>query len=378
MKKLSYGHQYIDEEDIDAVAAVLRGDWLTQGPSVEAFEKAFAEYIGVYHAVSFSNGTSALHGAYFAAGVEEGDEVITSPMTFAATGNAALYLGGKPVFADIDPDTICLDPKEAEKKITPRTKVIAPVSFAGFPADIEAFLSLARSCGALVVEDGCHALGASRDNLNVGKQADMTAFSFHPVKHITTGEGGMVTTDSPRLAERLRLFRTHGITKDPAKMTGTPDGPWSNEMQVLGYNYRLSDIHAALGLSQLSKLDNFIRRRKAIAAQYDSLFDDVPGLTVPPQSDGHSYHLYPLQFPAAERGEIFARMGEEGVAGMVHYPPLHLHPYYRDRFGFKQGDFPLAEEFYSREISLPMYFGLTDEDIRRVVETIRQIMETED
>ena len=378
MKKLSYGHQYIDEEDINAVAAVLRGDWLTQGPSVEAFEKAFAEYIGVYHAVSFSNGTAALHGAYFAAGVEAGDEVITSPMTFAATGNAALYLGGEPVFADIDPDTICLDPAEAEKKITPRTTVIAPVSFGGYPVDIESFLSLARSCGALVVEDGCHALGAARDTVCVGKQADLTAFSFHPVKHITTGEGGMVTTDSPRLAERLRLFRTHGITKDPEKMTSTPDGPWSNEMQVLGYNYRLSDIHAALGLSQLSKLDNFVRRRKAIAAQYDSLFEDVTGLTLPPRHDGHSYHLYPLQFPAAERGEIFARMGKEGIAGMVHYPPLHLHPYYRDRFGCKEGDFPVAEEFYSREISLPMYFGLTDEDIRRVVETIRQIMETED
>ena len=378
MKRLSYGHQYIDEEDIDAVAAVLRGDWLTQGPAVEAFEKAFAEYLGVSHAVSFANGTAALHGAYFAAGVEEGDEVITSPMTFAATGNAALYLGGKPVFADIDPGTICLDPAEAEKKLSPRTKVIAPVSFAGYPADIESFLSLARSCGALVVEDGCHALGASRGNSSVGKEADMTAFSFHPVKHITTGEGGMVTTDSPRLAERLRLFRTHGITKDPGKMKGTPHGPWYNEMQVLGYNYRLSDIHAALGLSQLSKLDNFVRRRKAIAALYDSLFGDVPGLTVPPQSDGHSYHLYPLQFPAAERGAIFARLGEEGIAGMVHYPPLHLHPYYRERFGFKEGDFPRAEEFYSREISLPMYFGLTDEDIRRVAETIRQIMERED
>ncbi len=305
MKTISYGHQYIDEEDIAAVAAVLRGDWLTQGPAVEAFEKAFAEYVGVYHAVSFANGTAALHGAYFAAGVEEGDEVITSPMTFAATGNAALYLGGKPVFADIDPDTICLDPGEAEKKISPRTKVIAPVSFGGYPADIESFVSLARSCGALVVEDACHALGARRDNICVGKQADLTAFSFHPVKHITTGEGGMVTTDSPRLAERLRLFRTHGITKDPGKMTGTPDGPWSNEMQVLGYNYRLSDIHAALGLSQLAKLDSFVRRRKAIAAQYDSLFEGVDSLIIPPRCEGHSYHLYPLRFPPGRPGGNF-------------------------------------------------------------------------
>ena len=378
MKMLSYGHQYIDEEDIAAVAAVLRGDWLTQGPAVEAFEKAFADNVGVYHAVSFSNGTAALHGAYFAAGLEEGDEVITSPMTFAATGNAALYLGGKPVFADIDPDTICLDPGEAEKKITPRTKILAPVSFGGYPADIESFLSLARSCGALVVEDACHALGARRDTVCVGKQADMTAFSFHPVKHITTGEGGMVTTDSPRLAERLRLFRTHGITKDPGKMTAAPDGPWSNEMQVLGYNYRLSDIHAALGLSQLSKLDNFVRRRKAVAAQYDSLFEGIDSLTIPPRCEGHSYHLYPLRFPAAARGAIFARMREKGIGGMVHYPPLHLHPYYRERFGYHPGDFPGAEEFYSREISLPMYFGLTDDEVRWVAETIGEIMEGKD
>ena len=376
MKMLSYGHQYIDDEDIAAVTAVLRGDWLTQGPAVEAFEKAFAEYVGVYDAVSYANGTAALHGAYFAAGVEAGDEVITSPMTFAATGNAALYLGGTPVFADIDPDTICLDPEEAEKKISSLTKVIAPVSFGGYPADMESFLSMAHSCGALVVEDACHALGARRDNVSVGKQADLTVFSFHPVKHITTGEGGMVTTDSPRLAERLRLFRTHGITKDPRKMTKPPDGPWSNEMQVLGYNYRLSDIHAALGLSQLSKLDNFVRRRKAIAALYDSLFESMDGLTVPPRNEGHSYHLYPLQFPADDRGAIFASMRDKGIAGMVHYPPLHLHPYYRDRFGFKRGDYPLAEEFYSREISLPMYFGLTDDDIRRVAETIRKILET--
>ncbi|MDK2958761.1 MAG: hypothetical protein PWP47_805 [Synergistaceae bacterium] len=375
MKFLSYGHQYIDEEDIQAVVGVLRGDWLTQGPSVDAFEKTFAGYVGTRHAVAFANGTAALHGAYFAAGVGPGDEVITSPMTFAATSNAALYLGGTVRFADMDPSTLCLDPKQAREMISSRTKVIAPVSYAGYPADLAAFREAAGECGAVIVEDACHALGARRGKIPVGKEADLTAFSFHPVKHITTGEGGMVTTDSDEYAERLRLFRTHGITKDPSKMEGKPDGPWSTEMQALGFNYRLSDIHAALGLSQMKKLDRFVNRRKEIASLYDGLFSSVPGLEIPPRNEGHAYHLYPLQVPAERRKEFILKLKERSIGGMVHYPPVHLHPYYRKNFGWKQGDFPRAEAFYSREISLPMYYGLTDDDVERVGEEIRRIAE---
>lgn len=373
MRVLSYGRQHIDEEDIAAVVAVLKGDWLTQGPSVSAFEKAFEDYTGARHAVSFANGTAALHGAYFAAGVGPGDEVLTTPMTFAATGNGALYLGGSVAFADIDPETLCLDAEKAREKVTAATKVIAPVSFAGYPADLAPFKKLAESCGAVVIEDGSHALGAMRDGVPVGKGADLTVFSFHPVKHITTGEGGMVVTDSDEFAGRMRLFRTHGITKDPAAMEDVPDGPWSTEMQVLGYNYRLSDIHAALGISQLKKLGMFTARRREIAALYDSLLSEVQGLTVPPSSPGHSYHLYPLQVPAGRRAEYMARLRGKGIAGMVHYLPVHLHPYYRRNFGWKKGDFPESEAFYSREISLPVFYGLSDEEVRRVAEAISEI-----
>ncbi len=373
MKTLSYGRQFIDGEDIDAVVAVLKGDWLTQGPSVKEFEERFAEYVGARRAVAFANGTAALHGAYFAAGVEAGDEVLTSAMTFAATGNAALYLGGTPVFADIDPATLCLDPDEAAKKVSGRTKVIAPVSYAGYPVDIEPFLRLAAECGAVVVEDACHALGAGRNGVRVGKEAHMTAFSFHPVKHITTGEGGMVTTDSDEFARRLLLFRTHGIEKDPQFMTEAPDGPWATEMQLLGFNYRLSELHAALGASQLRKLERFVLRRREIASMYDALFDEVGSLGTPPRHEGHSYHLYPVQFPAKMRAYAFEELGKLGIRGMVHYLPVPMHPYYRKRFGYVPGDFPHAEELYAREISLPVFYGLSDDDVRRVAEEVRRI-----
>lgn len=373
MKTLSYGRQFIDDDDINAVVEVLKGDWLTQGPSVKEFEERFAEYVGTRYAVAFANGTAALHGAYFAAGVTDGDEVIVSAMTFAATANAALYLGGTPVFADIDPSTLCIDPEAASKKASERTKVIAPVSYAGYPVDIAPFLECAESCGAVVVEDACHALGAERNGVRVGKEAHMTAFSFHPVKHITTGEGGMVATDSEAFYRRLRLFRTHGIEKEPRSMTAPPDGPWAAEMQVLGFNYRLSELHAALGLSQLRKLDRFVLRRKEIASLYDELFRGIPSLLTPPRLEGHSYHLYPLRFHAGSRAAAFEELGKRGIRGMVHYLPVPLHSYYRQRFGYASGDFPHAEEFYAREISLPIYYGLSDEDIRRVAQEVRTV-----
>lgn len=366
---IPYGHQFIDDDDIAAVSAVLRGEWLTQGPVVEAFEAALADKVGCRHAVVFSNGTAALHGAMYAAGVGEGDEVITSPLTFAATSNSVLYQRGIPVFADIDERTGCLDPEEARSKLSFRTKVIAPVSYSGYPVDLEPFLEMAGSVGALVVEDGCHSLGASRNGRMVGKDAHMTAFSFHPVKHITTGEGGAVVTDDDDLADRLRVFRSHGIVKDKGRMEFY-EGPWSNEMIDLGYNYRLCDIQCALGLSQISKLDRFIERRRAIAERYDIAFASLQGCVRPASHPGHGYHLYAFRFPSDRRAAIFDHLRESGVWVQVHYPPVHLHPYYRRTFGYAPGDFPLAERFYSMQTSLPVYVGLSDRQQDEVISLI--------
>ncbi|PIE54673.1 MAG: UDP-4-amino-4,6-dideoxy-N-acetyl-beta-L-altrosamine transaminase [Dethiosulfovibrio peptidovorans] len=367
---IPYGHQCVDDDDIAAVTAVLRGEWLTQGPAVEAFEAGLCNATGARHVVAFSSGTAALHGAMYAAGVGTGDEVITTPLTFAATANAALYQGGRPVFADVDADTGCLDPDEVFAKLSSAVKVIAPVSYSGFPVDIVPFIEMARSVGALVVEDGCHALGARRGGRAVGQEADMTVFSFHPVKHITTGEGGAVVTDDPSLAERLRLFRSHGITKDPVVMEN-PDGPWANQMMDLGYNYRLSDIQCALGLSQLSKLDRFLEERRAVAYRYDRDLSALPGCVLPQAHPGHGYHLYSFRVPPEARKELFIHLRELGIWVQVHYAPVHLHPYYQRRFGYRPGDFPKAERFSSMEISLPIYVGLSPEDQDRVTKAIR-------
>lgn len=369
-KFLPYGHQAIDEEDIRRVVEVLRGDWLTQGPMVEAFEKAVADYLGMAHAVAFCNGTAALHGAMYAAGTGEGDEVITSPMTFAATSNAAVYMGARPVFADISDETLCLDPEEARKKITERTRVIAPVSYAGYPAPVGDFLAMAKDRGICVIEDACHALGGDRGGSKVGTEADMSVFSFHPVKHITTGEGGMVVTDNAQYAERLRLFRSHGITKDPKLMEGSSQGPWYYEMVDLGYNYRITDLQCALGTSQMEKLDGFIARRRELAGLYDERLSPLMGVTPPPSHPGHAYHLYPVQVAPERRKELFERFREKGIGVQVHYVPVHLQPYYRHRFGYGPGDFPRAERFYAGEISLPMFPGMTEGDLERVVDVI--------
>ncbi|SMG18442.1 UDP-4-amino-4,6-dideoxy-N-acetyl-beta-L-altrosamine transaminase [Dethiosulfovibrio salsuginis] len=366
---IPYGHQFIDDDDIAAVSAVLRGEWLTQGPAVDSFEDALAAKVGCRHAVVFSSGTAALHGAMYAAGVVEGEEVITSPLTFAATSNSVLYQRGIPVFADIDEKTGCLDPEAVRDRLSPKTKVIASVSYSGYPVDLEPFLDMARSVGALVVEDGCHSLGASRGRRMVGQDADMTAFSFHPVKHITTGEGGAVVTDDDDLAHRLRVFRSHGIIKDKDRMEFY-EGPWSNEMIDLGYNYRLCDIQCALGLSQMSKLDRFIECRRAIAKRYDRVFGSLPGCIVPASDPGHGYHLYAFRVPAEIRAELFEHLRANDIWVQVHYPPVHLHPYYRKSFGYAPGDFPVAERFFSMEISLPIYVGLSEQDQDRVISLI--------
>jgi UDP-4-amino-4,6-dideoxy-N-acetyl-beta-L-altrosamine transaminase len=372
---IPYGHQSINDDDINAVIEVLKGDWLTMGPAVERFERAVADYVGVRHAVSFANGTAALHGAMFVAGVSPGDCVLTPPLTFAATGNAAIYCGGRPVFADISPDTLCLCPKasaEAMERADSPIRVIAPVSFAGYPADIAELSEVAKKYGSLVIEDASHALGAKRGSRRVGADADMTVFSFHPVKHITTAEGGMVVTDSSEFTVRLRRFRSHGIVKSPGEFTRPYAGPWDNDMIGLGFNYRLTDVACALGTSQMKRLDAFIARRREIAALYRKLLADAPGVRLPPEHPSHVYHLFPVHVGPEVRRAVFERLREGGIGVQVHYVPLHLHSYYRENFGTRPGDCPNAEAFSAGEISLPIFPDLADDDVRYVAERLKE------
>jgi perosamine synthetase len=375
---LPYGRQSIDEADIQAVVEVLRSDWLTTGPKVAEFEEACAARVGVAHAVSFSSGTAALHAAAFAAGLQAGDEAVVTPMTFAATANCVLYQGATPVFADVSADTLNLDPELIARRICARTRAIIPVDYAGHPADLTPIMEIARLHGLLVIEDGCHALGATYRQKQVGSMADMTVFSFHPVKHITTGEGGMVATDNLRFAETLRRFRNHGISNDSRQRQSA--GQWYYEMVFLGFNYRLADIGCALGLEQLKRLDANLARRREIAARYTDAFRDVPGV-IPPvvrSEVNPAWHLYPIRLDAAkltcDRGQIFRALRAENIGVNVHYIPIHFHPYYRDRFGYKQGDFPVAEDAYARLLSLPMFHGMSDQDVDDVIHAVKKVV----
>ena len=373
--KYPYGHQNIDDDDVEAVVAALKSEWLTMGPAVDEFENTVADYAGARHAVSYCNGTAALHGAMHAEGVAPGDLVLVPSLTFAATGNSAIFCGGRPIFADISPDTLCMSPESAEAAIASAksgVRVIAPVSFAGYPADIEAFRQLSRKCGAALIEDGAHALGASRDNRMVGSEADMTELSFHPVKHITTAEGGMVLTDSDEYARRLRMFRNHGIARPPMKIDREYDGPWDNDMISLGYNYRLPDVCCALGTSQMKRLDSFVARRREIASLYRKLFTDEPGVTLPPDCPGHSYHLFVIQVKPAIRRVVFEFLRESGIGVQLHYVPLHLHSYYRRNFGTKEGDCPVTEAYSARAMSLPMYAGLSDDGVIYTADKVKE------
>ncbi|HTC48078.1 MAG TPA: UDP-4-amino-4,6-dideoxy-N-acetyl-beta-L-altrosamine transaminase [Candidatus Aquilonibacter sp.] len=375
---LPYGRQSIGEDDIQFVVEVLRSDWLTTGPKVAEFEEALASWVGAKYAVSFSSGTAALHGAAFAAGLKQGDEAITSPMTFAATANCLLYQGATPVFADVSADTLNLNSEEAGKRITPRTRAILPVAYAGHPAEMKAIRELASAHGLIVIEDACHALGAEYRGCHTGNIADMTVFSFHPVKHLTTGEGGMVTTDRVDFAESLRQFRNHGITSDARRRQA--EGQWHYEMAVLGFNYRLTDIACALGLSQLNKLDENLSRRRAIAARYQTVFHDLEGVIAPAVRDdvNPAWHLYPIRLNleklTADRGRIFHALRAENIGVNVHYIPVHLHPYYRERFGYKGGEYPIAENAYERLISLPMFHGMKDEDVEDVICAVQKVI----
>lgn len=375
---LPYGHQHIDEDDIRAVVEVLRSEWITTGPKVAEFEEALAARVGAAYAVSFSSGTAALHGAVFAAGLEPGDEAITTPLTFCATANCVLYQGATPVFADVAPDTLNIDAREVARRITSRTRAILPVDYAGHPADLDALLALAREHGLVVIEDACHALGAEYRGRRVGSIAQLTVFSFHPVKHVTTGEGGIVTTDDPHLARRLRLLRNHGIDSDARQRQA--HGQWFYQMVALGYNYRLPDIGAALGLSQLRRLPANVARRREIACSYTAAFQALPGIITPAvrPDAAPSWHLYPIRIDqttlAVGRAEIFRALRAEGLGVNVHYIPVHFHPYFEQRFGPRRGAYPVAEDASARLISLPMFHEMSDRDVEDVVRAVRKVI----
>lgn len=376
-KLLPYGRQSIDAADIEAVVEVLKSDWLTTGPKIGEFEERFAAWVGARCAVSFSSGTAALHGAAFAAELGPGDEAITTPMTFCATANCILYQGSMPVFADVSPDTLNLDPGEVSRRLSSRTKAIIAVDYAGHPAALDELGQLAKAHGALLIEDACHALGAEFQGKRVGSIADMTVFSFHPVKHLTTGEGGMVATSDARLAETLRRFRNHGISSEARQRQES--GQWFYEMVLLGFNYRLTDIACALGLSQLERLAANLARRREIAAHYTAAFRDLPAVVVPRVREGvnPAWHLYPirlnLELLSVGRGEIFRALRAENIGVSVHYVPVHQHPYYRERFKSKE-TYPVAEDAYQRLISLPMFHAMTAQDVEDVIHALGKVL----
>ncbi|MBZ5647602.1 MAG: UDP-4-amino-4,6-dideoxy-N-acetyl-beta-L-altrosamine transaminase [Acidobacteriia bacterium] len=373
---LGYGRQWIEQEDIDAVAEVLRSDWLTCGPMVERFERTVAEFVGASHGVAVSSGTAALHAAVHAAGIGAGDEVIVPAMTFAASANAVLYAGGKPVFADVDADTLLLDPADVRKKISERTRAILPVDYAGQPCDYEQLRKIAREHKLTLIADACHALGATVNERRVGTLAELTVFSFHPVKHITTCEGGMIVCQDERLAREMRTFRNHGIDTDARERAAK--GSWYYEMVTLGFNYRLSDVQCALGVAQMRRLPQWLERRREIARRYDEAFATIGGVRPLGKREGvsHAYHLYVVRFdlPKAKKEDIFAALRAEGIGVNVHYIPVHLHPYYRKNLGTKPGMCPVAERAYEQIVSLPMFPAMSDQDVSDVIEAVGKVV----
>src|SRR3989344_4312388 len=373
---IPYGRQWIDENDIREVVKVLKSDWLTQGTKIEEFEKAVAKYCGAKYGVAVCSGTVALHTAYSVAGIGPGDEVITTPLTFAASANMAAVLGVKLVFVDIESDTLNINPELVEGSITSKTKAIVAVDFAGHPCDYDKILKIAKKHKLLVIEDACHALGAKYASTSssrvkwkrVGSLSDMTIFSFHPVKHITTGEGGMILTNNKDFYEKFKTFRHHGVVKNPEK------GKWYYEIDNLGFNYRITDFQCALGLSQLKKINKFLKRRKDIASKYNRGFRDVKEIILPAEKDyaKSAWHIYPIQLKKMDRRKVFEALQKKGIGAQVHYMPLHLHPFYKNKFGYKKGDFPLAEKYYKRAISLPLFPKMTNKDIQYVINSIKK------
>jgi perosamine synthetase len=370
-RNIPYGHQSIDEDDINAVVSVLESDWLTTGPKVSEFESAICKQVQSDNAVAVSSGTAALHAAMFALGIKKGDEVIVPAITFAATANCVVYQGGTPVFADVEPDTLLIDCDKVESLITEKTKAIIAVDYAGQPCNYQELETITCAYNLALVADACHSLGGSYMGWNVGWLADISVFSFHPVKGITTGEGGMITTDNKRYAERMKMFRNHGISTDHSQRS--QNGTWFYEMTELGYNYRLTDFQCALGMSQLNHLNEWIQKRGTIADKYTAAFKDAQGitpLTVLPDRT-HAYHLYVVK--VNDRNAVFEQLRSKGIGVNVHYIPVHLHPYYRREFGTHVGQCPVAEEAYEQILSLPIYPGLSDGDLQRVIKTMKEV-----
>lgn len=369
---IPYGRQSIDEEDIQAVVDVLRSDYLTTGPKIAEFEQTVADYVGAKYAVAIANGTAALHAACAAAGIGVGDEVITTPLTFAASANCVLYCGGTPVFADIDKRTYNISSDDIRRKITQKTKAIIPVHLAGHPCDLDEIHKIAEEYHLTVIEDGAHALGAVYRGAKIGALSDMTTFSFHPVKPITTGEGGMIVTNDQTFYEKLCLFRSHGITRDEKQMTHT-EGGWFYQQIGLGYNYRMTDMQAALGCSQMKKLDGFLARRRTLAHRYDEAFAGCRNIVTPYQMPQTSsgWHLYIIQVLNNDRREVFEKLHDEGIGVNVHYIPVYHHPYYREH-GYQDVCCENAEEVYAHMLSLPLYPGLTEEQQDEVIEKVKR------
>lgn len=379
---IGYGHQYIDDSDIEAVVNVLKSDYLTQGPSVTKFEQKICEITGAKYCVSVSNATAGLHIAVAALELGEGSEGITTPNTFLASSNCMVYNNVKPVFADINPVSYNIDPLEIEKRITDKTKLLIPVHFAGLPCEMEKIAAIAKKNDLHVIEDAAHAIGSQyTDSSYVGNcnYSDMTVFSFHPVKTITTGEGGAVTTNDEKFYQKLCMLRSHGTTKDGNLLTKNP-GAWYYEMQSLGFNYRMTDMQAALGCSQLAKLDFFKKRRREIVAAYSNAFAGMKYLNTPtePKEVSSCFHLYAVQIDFSALGksrpQVMQELRDKGIGTQVHYIPVPAQPFYKETYGYKDGDYPIAERYYEQELSLPLYPGLNDDDVNRVIEAVKEVV----
>jgi len=375
---LPYGRQWVDDVGIASIVQVLQSDWLTTGPSVAEFEHDFANFVGAKEAVALNSGTAALHAAMHALKIGKGDEVIVPTMTFSASANCILYLGGTPSFVDVDPDTLLIDPVQIEAKLTARTKAIVAVDYTGQPCDYDVLNSICNSNHLFLISDACHALGGSFKRKKVGTLADLSTFSFHPVKHITTGEGGMVTTDNSEFAQRMRSFRNHGITSDHRQREQS--GSWFYEMVDLGFNYRLTDIQCALGISQIPKLSSWVSRRREIARRYQVAFNSITAvepLVVREPDAFHAYHLFVIRLNLdqlqVDRAQIYAALHAEGIGVNVHYIPVHLHPFYQKKLGTKPGDYPIAEAAYERILSLPIFPRMSDRDIEDVIEAVIKV-----
>ena len=377
MKKIiPYARQSIDSKDIKAVTDVLKSDYITQGPEISRFEKKVSRYCGSKYAVAFNSGTSALHAACFVTGIKQGDEAIVSPISFVASSNCVLYCGGRPRFADVLEDTTTIDPSGIKKAITKKTRAVIPVDFAGHPAELEDIRKIASRFGLAVIEDAAHALGAEYKGKKIGcgRYSDMTILSFHAVKHITTGEGGMVLTNKKYFYDKLIAFRTHGIMRDKAMLRDKNKGRWFYEMQSLGFNYRITDMQCALGLTQMDRLDVFIKRRREIAQFYKEGFNGIEDIACLGEKEyvKSSWHIFPIRIKR-DRNKIFDKLLSKGIGVNVHYIPIYLHPYYKG-LGYRKGLCPRAEKYYRETITLPLYPGMRYSDAKRVVEAVKDVV----